>query len=571
MFGSMQVSNKKEQKWILDSGCSRHMSGKSSLFTELKKQASGSITLGDKGKCDIIGIGKVGSDNDNVIEDVYLVDGLKYNLLSISQLCDKDNKVIFDKDKCEVQDIVSGKTLLTAPRYNNVYAMYTNQVAEKNLKCLKALTEDPRLWHRRLGHINMHTLNKLATKELVRGLPKLAINYNELCNACVRGKHTRSSFKPKKTVSTTRPIELLHIDLCGPMRIKSPKGKQYILVTVDDYSRYTWVSFLREKSEALQEFSKLCKELQTLKNLPIVSVRSDHGKEFDFLKFDIFCSKYGISHNFSAPRTPQQNGVVERKNRTLEDMSRTMLLENGLPKYFWAEAVNTANYILNRCLIRPILKKTPYELFRGRKPQISYFKPFGCNCFVHNNGKDNLGKFDARSDPAIFLGYALNSKAYRIFNKRTKVVEESIHVIFDEKDNGALSESFTGLNLNKHEGDDSDEGEDDGSMDKNVSKETLNMQERICDVQDLDDPCQGLDNQTEERAEAADDAAQGLEGGLQDLETYPVLEERNYRFKAAHPAENLLSDPASGIQTRSKFHNLCILRVCFSCRTKNTH
>jgi len=197
--------------------------------------------------------------------------------------------LFFDKNKCEVQDASTGKILLVAPRYNNVYAMFTNQIAEKSLKCLKALNEDSRLWHRRLGHINMHTLNKLASKELVRGLPKLTINYQELCNACVRGKHTRSSFKPKKVVSTTRPIELLHIDLCGPMRIKSPRGNQYILVVVDDYSRYTWVSFLREKSETLYEFSKLCKELQTLKNLPIVSVRSDHGKEFDQLKFDLFC------------------------------------------------------------------------------------------------------------------------------------------------------------------------------------------------------------------------------------------------------------------------------------------
>ena len=169
MIGIVQDNAKaKEQKWILDSGCSRHMSGKSSLFTEIKKQSSGSITLGDKGKCDIIGIGKVGCNTESTIDDVYLVDGLKYNLLSISQLCDKGNKVVFDKNKCEVQDASTGKILLVAPRYNNVYAMFTNQIAEKSLKCLKALNEDSRLWHRRLGHINMHTLNKLASKELVR-------------------------------------------------------------------------------------------------------------------------------------------------------------------------------------------------------------------------------------------------------------------------------------------------------------------------------------------------------------------------------------------------------------------
>ena len=115
---------------------------------------------------------------------------------------------------------------------------------------------------------------------------------------------------------------------------------------------------MKDKSEALSEFSKLYKILTVSKNQPVASIRSDHGREFDQLEFDLFCDKHGISHNFSAPRTPQQNGVVERKNRTLEDISRTMLLENNLPKSFWGEAVNTANYILNRCLIRPILKKT---------------------------------------------------------------------------------------------------------------------------------------------------------------------------------------------------------------------
>ncbi|GMI95699.1 hypothetical protein HRI_003239200 [Hibiscus trionum] len=113
-------------------------------------------------------------------------------------------------------------------------------------------------------------------------------------------------------------------------------------------------------------------------------------------------------------------------------MARTMLCENNLPKYFWAEATNTASYIVNRVMIKSILKKTPYEILKSKKPNIGYFHPFGCKCFVLNNGKDNLGKFDAKSDEAIFIGYSLNSKAYRVFNKRNLVVEESIHVVFDD-------------------------------------------------------------------------------------------------------------------------------------------
>ena len=145
--------------------------------------------------------------------------------------------------------------------------------------------------------------------------------------------------------------------------------------------------------------------------------------------------------------TPQQNGVVVTKNRTLEEMARTMLIENGLAKHYSAEAVNTANYVLNSYLIRPILKKTPYELFKGRKLNIAYLGPFACKCFIYNNGKDNLGKFDVRGDEGIFLGYLLNSKVYRVLNKWTSMVEKSIHVVFDEFDNGILSEGFKELNL----------------------------------------------------------------------------------------------------------------------------
>ena len=135
-------------------------------------------------------------------------------------------------------------------------------------------------------------------------------------------KHVLKGNKPEAHSNPKR------LDLCGPMRVKTPKGKQYLFVIVDDFSRFTWVLFLREKLEALAKFSKLYRVPTISKNLPIASIRSDHGREFDKLEFSIFCDKHGISYNFSAPRTPQQNGVVETKNRTLEDISRIILLDN---------------------------------------------------------------------------------------------------------------------------------------------------------------------------------------------------------------------------------------------------
>jgi len=145
-----------------------------------------------------------------------------------------------------------------------------------------------------------------------------------------------------------------------------------------------------------------------------------------------FANKLGIFHNFSAPRTPQQNGVVERKNRSLEELARTILNDSALPKCFWVDVVSTSCYVMNRVLIWPILKKTSYELLNGRKLNVSHLKVFGCKCYILNNDKDNLGKFDAKSDKGIFLGYSLTSHAYRVYNKKLMTVEESIHVVFYE-------------------------------------------------------------------------------------------------------------------------------------------
>ncbi|GKF34700.1 retrovirus-related pol polyprotein from transposon TNT 1-94, partial [Tanacetum coccineum] len=198
----------------------------------------------------------------------------------------------------------------------------------------------------------------------------------------------------KNIVSTTRCLELLHMDIFGPSAVRSYGGNRY---TLDDYSR------------------------------------TDHGKEFDNeVQFGEFCNVNGITRNFSASRTPQSNGVVERKNRTLQEISRTMLNEQLLPQKFWCNAVDTSTYILNRILIRAILgKTTPYEILRDRKPTLDYFKVFGSKCFILNT-KDYLTKFDPKSYEGVFLGYSQNSKAYIILNKHTRKIEESLNVTFKE-------------------------------------------------------------------------------------------------------------------------------------------
>lgn len=189
--------------------------------------------------------------------------------------------------------------------------------------------------------------------------------------------------------------------------------------------------FLANKNDTFDAFKIFCKNVQNEKGYAISCIRTDYGGDFENLAFEGFCNNLGIKHQFSSPRTPQQNGVVEIKNRSIQEMVRIMLKENTLPKYFWAEAVNIVCFVLNRVLIRAYLNKTPNELWKDRKPNIGYFKFFGCKYFILNT-KDNLSKFDLKSDVGIFIGYSNTSKAYRMYNKRTLVVEESMHVAFDD-------------------------------------------------------------------------------------------------------------------------------------------
>jgi len=177
------------------------------------------------------------------------------------------------------------------------------------------------------------------------------------------------------------------MDLFDPSRTMSLGGNLYALVIVDDFSTYTWTLFLAAKNDTFHAFKRLAKMLENEKSSKIMSIQSDHGGKFQNERLKHFCEKHGIKHSFSAPRTPQQNGVVERKNRSLEELARTMLNENSLPKYFWADAVKTSCYVLNKVLIRPTFKKKPYELLKGRRPILSHLKVFGCKCVILNNGK----------------------------------------------------------------------------------------------------------------------------------------------------------------------------------------
>nr|GEW81810.1 retrovirus-related Pol polyprotein from transposon TNT 1-94 [Tanacetum cinerariifolium] len=271
----------------------------------------------------------------------------------------------------------------------------------------------------------------IASKLLVRNLPKFKFDQH-FYDACIIGKQAHASHKAKNIVSTTRCLELLRMDLFGPSVLWSYEENLYTLVIVDNYSRYTWKRFHRTKNKAFDQFKIFSNKIQIQLGCLIVSIRTDHGMEFDNeVQYGEFYNANGITHNFLAPRTPQSNGMVERKNKTLQEISRTMLNEQSFVQKFWCNVIDTLTYILNRILIRAILGKTPYELLRSRKPTLDYFRVFGSKCFILNT-KDYVAKFDPKSYEGIFLGYSQNSKAYIILKKHTIKIKESLNVIFDE-------------------------------------------------------------------------------------------------------------------------------------------
>ncbi|GJZ86386.1 retrovirus-related pol polyprotein from transposon TNT 1-94, partial [Tanacetum coccineum] len=226
-------------------------------------------------------------------------------------------------------------------------------------------------------------------------------------------------------------LHTLHMDLCGPMRVQSINKKKYILVIVDDYSRFTWVKFLRSKDETPEFVTNFLKQIQVGLNKTVRFIRTDNGTEFVNQVMSEYYEGVGIFHQKSVPRTPQQNGVVERRNRTLVEAARTMMIFSKAPMFLWAEAVATACYTQNRSLIHTRHNKTPYELVHDKKPDLTFFRVFGALCYPTNDS-ENLGKFQAKADIGIFVGYAPSRKGYRIYNKRTRRLMETIHVIFDE-------------------------------------------------------------------------------------------------------------------------------------------
>ncbi|WVZ89951.1 LOW QUALITY PROTEIN: hypothetical protein U9M48_036296 [Paspalum notatum var. saurae] len=400
-----------EDVWIMDSGCSRHMTWHHKWFSSLNPVSTKEyITFGDNGQGKVLGVGSISLSAKLSQREVAFVRNLGFNL------------VRFKKSACRFlmlrRPLFALCCLLVRVDLTSVSGPACCLVASPSADIWK--------WHRRLGHLSFDLLVRLSSMGLIRGLPKLKAEKDLVCHPCRHGKMVVASHTPVSQVMTSYPGELLHMDTVGPARVASVSGKWYVLVVVDDFSRFLWVFFMELNDEAFVFVRDLVLRLRNESHKAMRAIRSDSGGEFRNSHFENFCHDLGLEHQFSSPCTPPQNSVVERKNRTLVEMARMMLDEHRTLRRFWAEAVNTACYITNRIFLRAFLGKTSYELRFSRQPSVKHLRAFGCRRRGH------LDKFESRCLDGIFLGYASSSRAFRVWILEAKQVVETCEISFDE-------------------------------------------------------------------------------------------------------------------------------------------
>ena len=427
---SVVSSNKRNKtEWILDSGCTFHMCPYKDLFTTFEPVDSGVVLMGNDAQCKVEGIGTIQiKTHDGIVRtlaNVRYVPDLKRNLISLGTLESLGCKYSAEGGVLKVSK--GALILLKANRIGSLYVLQGSVVTGSAAISSSMPDNDvTKLWHMRLGHMSekgMHLLSKQGF------LGKHGIGKLEFCKHCVFGKQKRVSFSTA-THRTKGILDYIHSDLWGPSKVPSHGGSRYMMTIIDDFSRKVWVYFLKHKNDTFTTFKKWKTLVETQTGKKVKKLRTDNGLEFCNGDFNEFCSNHGIARHKTIPGTPQQNGVAERINRTLLERARCMLSNAGLwhRHDFWAEAASTACYLVNRSPHSALNFKVPEEIWSGNPVDYSNLRIFGCPAYAHVND----GKLDPRAVECIFLGYASESKGYRLWCPKSRKLILSRNVTFNE-------------------------------------------------------------------------------------------------------------------------------------------
>ncbi|UYV70680.1 K02A2.6-like, partial [Cordylochernes scorpioides] len=432
--------------WFIDSGATSHMAYDESFFTELNREQTQNVVVANGNKLQVKGIGQgeikvitpQGKTDTLLLTKVLYIPELTDNLLSVSAATSNGCKVTFNRDWCTIER--DNTALANGILDNGMYRLHLDdnpqtrtfkanvakQNHRKNKNCLM-------LWHDRLGHRNIESIKKIRNENLARGLSLNNCSHSTDCVQCIQGKLTETPFPKKTEYRATETLQLVHSDVCGPLPTNSLSGKRYFITFTDDYSRYTKIYLLKGKDEVYEKIKDYVISAHTEFGKNIQTIRTDNGREYVNRQVEDFLNQSGIKHQLTVPYSPAQNGVAERKNRSLMEMTRCMLFDSGLPQSLWAEAVTTANYLHNR-IPSKATDKTPFELWTNRKPSLKHLKRFGCKAFAYIP-KIKRNKLDSKVIEGIFLGYDDRSKGYRILHD-TDNITISRSVKFIEKENG---------------------------------------------------------------------------------------------------------------------------------------
>lgn len=402
-------------QWFLDSGASQHMTGDRSLFKTLEplKDGEREIKFGNKGVLKAAGVGTVelrcltpAGEQINTLREVMYVPGVAKNLFSVSRATELGAEFVFKRGVFQV--FVGKEVVLRAELQDGLFAICQPALSWKETCLLVREAQSPELWHRRLGHAGYEKLARLAEEELVSGVQVSGKAFREkkalVYEACILGKQTREPFpKDNDSAESTEPLQLLHMDVCGPMPKASKGGSRYLATFLDDYSKLSVVQPLKKKSDVVAVTEGVLARLELQTGKKVKAVQTDRGGEYVNEDMTTLLRKRGTVHRKTAGYAPEQNGAAERLNRDLQEKGRAMLKDSGLGEEMWAEAMVTANYTRNR-LPSSVHGRTPWEKFFGEKPDVSHMRVFGARAYMHIP-KENRKKMQPVSERGVFLGY----------------------------------------------------------------------------------------------------------------------------------------------------------------------
>lgn len=424
--------NSSNNRWFYDSGASFHMTSNREWFVDYKPLADPiSIEVGNKEYIDAIGIGSIdvvsivnGERLDVTLTDVHYVPKISSNLFSLGVADSKKIQAIASNGKLDL--VRDGTTIIQGTKgASNMYTLNIHVHGRANIARAERSLEE---WHRTLGHPDINEIKNLASKGCAKDFKIVEQTGSDRCGGCASGKAHHASHPESDRERSTVALHRVHTDLVGPIETPTINGARYFMLLRDEYSGFMYVYFMKAKSEVVDKLRSFIHEASVTAQCQVQILRSDNGSEFKNESVKLLCDTEGVIQEFSAPYTPQQNGEIERANRTILETARTILHGSGLPLFLWGEAVATAVYLRNRLTNKRNRDKTPFELFHGKAPQFSHMIEFGKELHLLDSRRGE-SKFQSKTIEAYMVGYGSRNRTYRCYNPRTQDIVISSDVI----------------------------------------------------------------------------------------------------------------------------------------------